>query len=652
MRRILFISLILASGFPARLFAQAQEPPDSQEARQLAQQVLAGREVIVRLYVDPKNNPRAFDRLSIKLDGLNVKPDAVRLAFAASKTARQTNVSFEELLTCGQAARITLDRLVQSAKAIQPVFQAMQQSVQVIEQSTGQKFMPLWKFVDYERVPSREPSIWSLPGSIADSASAAGSAIEQMMWSAQGNVPLDRMLQASKTFQTAVPTIDLWAKNLRLRSASVVRFAEAVETKLDLSAEDAGQVQAAIDRIVRLGQESAPTLEQIAKDGESVRAASQPIESSVRAVERALDKMLERKALVVTGEDQSDEAVAAVVGEFIYAHEYRFGPAFSIWPSKLTPPRYQWCLFQDADKQPVADAPVEVFVGRGYQWNEGVWLWIRQTKLDEKGRLKTPRPGSGGFDKLVFVVDYPEVGAVPVGPDAMELPNEQHRIYVVPMLPKDKWCVFKDALGNAIPNATVEIFHGPGWSPGESRPAGKVQLDEHGRLKPPLLDPRLELSSFIISHADYGTALVEPRRVIRTEGPLASCTVPLGRIGTDADERSIWGRVEDANATGISRAIIRCRSLDIPGGGHISLISPYGPLRTITDPNGLFALLAPLGANGSSRPAPAGAKYAIEITAPKELGLQAYEGSLQAGGETIITLQPTDPNPSSTVGSL
>ena len=644
MKGVVFISVFLALAFAAALLSQAQEPSDKQQARQLAEQILNGKEVIIRLYADPTNKPRAFDRLTVKLEGVYVTLEAVRLAFAAGKTTDVVDVSFEQLGICGQAARSTLDRLVQSAQAIEPVFEQVRQSVELIEQATGRKFVPLWQFLDYESRLAPAPSIWSLPGSIANSAGAAGSALAQVLRSARGNVTLDKMLQASKTFQAAVPTIDLWAKNLGPRLTSVVRFAEAVKTKLDPNAENAGQVQAAIDRIVRLGEESAPTIEQIAKDGESLRVASKAIGSSVRAVEWALDKMLEQKVVAVIAEDQTDEAVAAVVGEFIYAQDYRFGPAFSIWPKELAPPRYQWCLFQDADKQPIADATVEVMVGRGYQWNEGVWLWIRQAKLDEQGRLKTPRPGSRGFDKFIFMVHYPDFGEVPVGPHAMELPNEQHRIYTVPMLPKDKWCVFKDTLGNPIPKASVEIFDGPEWRPDKSRPAGKVQLDEQGRLKPPLLDPQLELCYFIVSHPDYGTALVEPRRFVRTEGPLASCTVPLGPKGTEADQRCIWGRVEDANGNGVSRAVIECRSLEIAGGGHISLISPYGSLRTITDPNGLFALLAPWGANGSSRPAPPRAKYAIQITAPKELGLQAYEGLLKAGEESVISLQPAEPN--------
>ncbi len=645
MKRILFIWLIFA-GIAVGISAGQQDPSGKrQQALQLASEALDGRGVVVRLYQDPKNNPRAFDRLAVKLDGLYVTLEAVRLTFAASKTADAADVSFEQLAVSGQAARTTLGRLVQSTQAIQPVFEQIRQSVELIEQATGRKFVPLWQFLDYESRLAPAPSIWSLPGSIADSAGAAGSALDQVLGCAGGDVSLDKMLQAGKTFQTAVPTIDQWAKNLGPRLTSAVRFAEAVKTKLDPNAENEGQVQAAIDRIVRLGQESAPTVEQIAKDAESLRVASKAIESSVRVVERALDKMLEQKVVAVIAEDQTDQAVAAVVGEFIYAQDYRFGPAFSIWPRELAPPRYQWCLFQDADKQPIADATVEVMVGRGYQWNEGVWLWIRQAKLDEQGRLKTPRSGSGGFDKFVFMVHYPEVDAVPVGPTALDLPDQPHRIYTVPVLPKDKWCVFKDALGNPMCGATVEIFEAMGWHKKEGPCVETATLDEMGRLKPPRNDPRLDYCCFIVSHPDYGTALVEPRQFVRTEGPLASCTVPLGPKGTEADQRCIWGRVEDANGNGVSRAVIECRSLEIAGGGYISLISPYGSsgLRTITDRSGLFALLAPVGPNGS-RPAPPGAKYRVQVQAPKQLALASYEGLLPAGQETIVTLLPTDPD--------
>lgn len=643
MKGVVFIRLFLALAFSGVLLARTQQAPDRQQPRQLAEQILNGKEAIIRLYADPTNNPRAFDRLAVKLDGLYVTLEAVRLAFAGTKTADAVDVSFAQLLSSSQAAGAALDRIATSCQAVQTHFKHMRQSVEVTEKATGRKFVPRWQFPDYREAPSQVPAIWTLPGLIADSASTAGSAVEQMLASARGKQTLDKIFQADKTFQKTAEPIRRWTLNLRPVVTSLIKFAQAAKSQPDAYPPFTEQVNAAVEQILRSAQEISSAIDQIEKDAVTLERSLQEIGRSVQAVQWALDKMLEQKVVAVIAEDQTDQAVAAAVGEFIYAQDYRFGPAFSIWPRELAPPRYQWCLFQDADKQPIADATVEVMVGRGYQWNEGVWLWIRQAKLDEQGHLKTPRSGSRGFDKFVFMVDYPEFGEVPVGPTALDLPDQPHRIYTVPVLPKDKWCVFKDALGNAIPNATVEIFQGVGWQRDIPGPAATVKLDEKGRLKPLLSDPKLEYCYFIISHPDYGTALAEPRRFIRTEGPLASCTVPLGPKGTEADQRCIWGRVEDANGNGVSRAVIECHSLEIAGGGHISLISPYGSLRTITDPNGLFTLLAPMGPNGS-RPAPPGAKYRVQVQAPKQLALASYEVLLPAGQETIVTLLPTDPN--------
>jgi hypothetical protein len=104
---------------------------------------------------------------------------------------------------------------------------------------------------------------------------------------------------------------------------------------------------------------------------------------------------------------------------------------------------------------------------------------------------------------------------------------------------KDKWCVFKDALGEPIPEATVEIFDTPTWKHERPRCIATVKLDEKGRLRPPASDPRLERCCFVVSHPDYGTALVEPRATMAAGDLLTSCTVPLVRIGARADKRSI-----------------------------------------------------------------------------------------------------------------
>jgi hypothetical protein len=642
MKRVVFIWLFLALAFSGVLLARTQQAPDRQQPRQLAEQILNGKEAIIRLYADPTNNPRAFDRLAVKLDGLYVTLEAVRLAFAGTKTADAVDVSFERLLASGEAARTTLGRLVQSAQAIQPVFEQIRQSVELIEQATGRKFVPLWQFLDYESRLAPAPSVWTLPGLITDSASTAGSAVEQMLASARGQQTLDKIFQADKTFQKTAEPIRRWTLNLRPGVTSLIKFAQAAKSQPDPYPPFTEQVNAAVEQILRSAQEISSAIDQIEKDAVTLERSLQEIGRSVQAVQWALDKLLEQKVVAVIAEDQTDQAVAAVVGEFIYAQDYRFGPAFSIWPRELAPPRYQWCLFQDADKQPIADATVEVIVGRGYQWNEGVWLWIRQAKLDKQGRLKTPRPGSRGFDKFVFMVDYPEFGEVPVGPTALDLPDQPHRIYTVPVLPKDKWCVFKDALGNPMAGATVEIFQDVGWRK-ESRCVETAALDEKGRLKPPRNDPRLDYSCFIVSHPDYGTAIVERRWAFRPDKPLESCTVPLVHKDSQAWQRSIWGVVQDEQENPVSQAIIECSGLRTRGGAgisHTEMSSLYGRFpRTITDEQGGFNFYFPIVSDDRQRLVPPKAQYSLRVVAPKELGLADYEGFAIAGEETIITMR-------------
>ena len=640
MRRILSISLVLASGFSAGLSAQAQQPPDSRQARKLAEQVLAGREVVVRLYHDPKNKPRAFDRLTVKLDAVYVKCDAVRLAFAASTTADDVDVSFEQLLASSQAAKTALDRLVQSAQVIQPVFEAMQRSVQVTQRSAGYKSVPASAWLYDEPRLMIDPLLWSLPVSIADSANAAGSALEQVLRSAQGDIPLDRMLRGSEPFRTTVSPIVHQTQNLRLGLNRLTNSARAIKSVLDPNASHAEQVNSAIIQILRSADEISPDLNRMLDDARTAYRAGDRIQRSVRTVERSLDKMLEQKALVVTAEDQTDEAVAAMVGEFVHGQYYRAG-SLSIWPRELTPPRYPWCLFQDADKQPVAGAGVEVMIGRGYSLDDGVWLWIRNAKLDETGRLETPRLGSGPFDKFIFLVSYPDFGAVSVGPHAMELPNEPHVIYSVPVLPKDKWCVFKDALGNPMANATVEIFYQETWR--RELESTLATLDDKGRLKPPRYDARLAYCCFIVSHPDYGTALVEPRWLFQADKLLQSCTVPLVHKDSEAWQRSILGVVQDEQGNPINEAVIECSGLRTAGGGHISVpgTSPWPGRfpKTITGEQGAFNFYFPIVSDDRKRLVPPNAQYSLRVIAPKELGLAEYHGYAVAGQETTITMQ-------------
>ncbi len=359
------------------------------------------------------------------------------------------------------------------------------------------------------------------------------------------------------------------------------------------------------------------------------------------AVESAFGEMSESAVIVVTAEDQKDEAVAAVVGDFIYAEPYKKGKSFSIWPEHIGDIADKWHVFKDALGNPIPHAAVEIMIGQyAAFWNKGPRVSIRKTKLNDKGRLRTFKSTST-LNKPSFMVWHPDYGSDPIPAGPYIRLDEPVWTNFVPVLPKDKWCIFKDALGNPIPEATVEIFKGSNWEKRKPDSIGNIKLDEKGRLRPPELNPRLRLCCFIVSHPDYGTALVEPNRRRHPSEPLFSCTVPLVRIDTKADERSIWGTVVDPNGKPVAGAMLTCMGVSVPSGGRISA-SYYQPWKTITDEQGHFALYLPIEKDSEKHGSlvPLASKYSIRIEAPKDLGLESYSGKINSGEETTITMVP------------
>jgi len=360
------------------------------------------------------------------------------------------------------------------------------------------------------------------------------------------------------------------------------------------------------------------------------------------AVESAFGEISESAVIVVTAEDQKDEAVAAVVGDFIYAELYKKGKSFSIWPKHIGDIADKWHVFKDAQGNPIPHATVEIMIASNPYWSTGPRASIGKVKLDEKGRLKPPKSTST-LRHFCFMLFHPDYCSTPVQASPHIYVENTLWANFVPVLPIEKWCVFKDALGEPIPEATVEIFEGSNWEKRKPDSIGKSKLDEKGRLRPPESNPRLQLCCFIVSHPDYGTALVEPRWYAASLNELlTSCTVPLVRIGTKADERSIWGTVVDPNGNPVAGALVTCIGVTTPGGGRIRSASTpsYQPLRTITCEQGHFALYLPIEKDSEKHGSlvPLASKYHVWIEAPKVLGLQRYSANVNSGEETTITM--------------
>ena len=197
------------------------------------------------------------------------------------------------------------------------------------------------------------------------------------------------------------------------------------------------------------------------------------------------------------------------------------------------------------------------------------------------------------------------------------------------------WWTFTDALGTPIAGATVQIFL---CVTSHADPRGclrKLSTGEKGRLKVPIPKASLKWFNLIVSHPEYGIALVEGHYLKR-----AGIVLPLVRAGTKADQRCIRGIVVDPEGNPVSGASIGCNRAYTLGGGQIIAVQPY---KVLSDELGAFSMYLPnkknLSHNDRGDLIPPKSKYDIKIEPPRGLGLLPYEGQIENGRHTTITLE-------------
>ena len=197
------------------------------------------------------------------------------------------------------------------------------------------------------------------------------------------------------------------------------------------------------------------------------------------------------------------------------------------------------------------------------------------------------------------------------------------------------WWTFKDALGNPIAGATVEIFVCMIACDDPRGCLRKLSTGEKGRLKVPIPKASLGWFNLIVSHPEYGIALVEDYYLKRP-----GIVLPLVRAGTKADQRCIWGIVVDPEGNPVSGASIGCNRAYTLGGGPISAVQTY---KVLSDELGVFSMYLPNKKdprhNDRGDSIPPKSKYDIKIEPPRGLGLLPYEGQIENGRHTTITLE-------------
>ena len=226
---------------------------------------------------------------------------------------------------------------------------------------------------------------------------------------------------------------------------------------------------------------------------------------------------------------------------------------------------------------------------------------------------------------------YKEKGSLSIWPDTFAA--------------KSNLWTFTDALGQAIPNAAVEVLISNFIVSNWQISLCKARLDGQGKLKFPSPSIPAPDLTFVLSHPDYGTAGTQSRSPTYNPPSDKTYVVPLVRIDSDAGSRAVSGFVIDSQNNPVSEVTISCNMIKDADGQQLPIYSQFR-FRFFTDNRGWFAAYMPIEENGliSKKLLPAMAKYELSIEPPKSLHLYSDLEWITAGTEKTIVLSAMDPN--------
>ncbi|MCK4785025.1 MAG: hypothetical protein KAV87_14840, partial [Desulfobacteraceae bacterium] len=261
----------------------------------------------------------------------------------------------------------------------------------------------------------------------------------------------------------------------------------------------------------------------------------------------------------------------------IYAELYKKSKSFSIWPPSLTDQDNHWWTIKDALGNPLPNAKVKIFIDYTVTSSRRPpisGIWLSDTRLDKKGRLKQIRTTSK-YWRLELLVSHPDYGTAFAAPYGQPV-----TYYVVPFARMDAdtvsrslWGTVVDAKGNPISGALIEC--GSVAAPGgvgivvfPSR--HRILTDERGRF---FLSVPTEEGKLAPPNSKYGISVKPPN----DPGPASryghvpsgkECTITLehdGYFHTFAFE-DVNGPITDPNRLKKIRVII-----DRPGQNTLYL---------------------------------------------------------------------------------
>ncbi|MHC4356748.1 MAG: hypothetical protein ACYS0H_28960, partial [Planctomycetota bacterium] len=268
---------------------------------------------------------------------------------------------------------------------------------------------------------------------------------------------------------------------------------------------------------------------------------------------------------------------------------------------------------------------------------------IRVTLTDLGIRFDSVEAAVPGLDESAVLVlagadqDDDAVGRT-IGNFVYAEPYEKAKIHTISYgrfdRPDPEPWTFKDALGNPIPEASVEIFLRDFSGKAEIY-VDKSSTDERGRLVIPNLDGSLRHLGFVVSHPDYGVA-----KVTRYLRETTKMVVPSVSRSTEAYQRCARGTVMDPEGNPVSGARIQCTNIRTLGEGLINGLHGWA-YEALTDKEGTFSLYLPNKKRRDERGylIPPKSKYNVRIEAPKGLGLLPYVKPIENDRHAAIMLE-------------
>jgi hypothetical protein len=238
------------------------------------------------------------------------------------------------------------------------------------------------------------------------------------------------------------------------------------------------------------------------------------------------------------------------------------------------------------------------------------------------GSDQTDRQVAAVLDNFVFARTYrPQGEALYLRPPFFDDPGHE-------------WWVFLDALGQPVPEASVEI--GLYEANREAKViVGKGKLDAQGRLR------RIKGNFvFTVSHPGYGIATTECTGVPETRDLPETYIVPLVPLDSPAAAGAIQGFVTDTRGQPVVGVTISCMGLTSPAGERLNMLGGRFLGTGVTNEQGRFALYQPILKDGALADSliPAGSLYQVRIEPSTSLNLRLYEGNIVAGAKATITL--------------